>query len=237
MTQHLRILYQDDWLVAVDKPCGMMVHRSRLSEDDTFVLQTLRDQIGRRVYPAHRLDRPTSGVLLFTLDPDTARALGATFTARQVVKRYLAVVRGYTAEHGVIDYPLSGESADGALQAAVSRYRRLAITELPVSVDRYPTSRYSLVEVEPETGRMHQIRRHFAHISHPLIGDTTHGQGRHNRLFRERFDSHRLLLHAWRMELAHPVTGKPLDIVAPPDDGFSRVLQALGWQLDALGIA
>ncbi|MCW8904143.1 pseudouridine synthase, partial [Sedimenticola sp.] len=162
----LTILYRDEHYIAVDKPAGLLVHRTRISEDTRFVLQTLRDQIGRRVYPVHRLDRPTSGVLVFGLDSDAARRLVQLFEQRQVRKRYLAVVRGYTAESDVIDYPLR-EEGHKAPQAAVTGYRRLATVELPIAVGRYASARYSLLEVRPETGRMHQIRKHMKHIFHP----------------------------------------------------------------------
>jgi tRNA pseudouridine65 synthase len=229
----LSVLYRDAHLVAVDKPPGLLVHRTRIAEADTFVLQRLRDQLGQRVYPAHRLDRPTSGVLAFGLNADAARRLSAQFEARQVAKHYLAVVRGWPAAAGHIDHPLDDPDADTQaqqqLRAARTAYRRLATVELPVAVGRYPTSRYALVLVTPHTGRRHQIRRHFAHIRHPLVGDTTHGEGRHNRFFRLQFGLHRLLLHAWQLDFTHPYPAAPLRIQAPPDLDWQRLLATLGW--------
>lgn len=224
----LTLLYRDAHYIAVDKPAGLLVHRTRISEDNRFLLQQLRDQIGRRVYPVHRLDRPTSGVLVFGLDSEAARRLVQQFEQRQVQKRYLAVVRGYAAESALIDYPLR-EEAHKAPQPAVTRYRRLATVELPVAVGRYATARYSLLEVRPETGRMHQIRKHMKHIFHPVVGDTTHGDGRHNRLFRERFGVYRLLLMATELGFVHPYSGAALTISAQPDPQLAELFERLGF--------
>lgn len=226
----LDILYRDRHLIAVDKPPGLLVHRTRIADTDDFVLQRLRRQIGRRVYTAHRLDRPTSGVLVLGLDPDAGRRLSMLFEARQVRKRYLAIVRGYTEEHGEIDDGLQN-GPHLPVREAVTRYRRVARVELPFAVGRYPTSRYSLLEVEPLSGRYHQIRRHFHHIHHPLIGDTTHGEGRHNRFFRQHFGINRLLLHARSLSFAHPYTGHAISIDATPDQQWQSLLHALGWAL------
>ena len=233
----LEVLYRDEHLVAVAKPSGLLVHRSAIDAHAIdFAVQRLRDQLGRPVYPAHRLDKATSGVLLFALSPGVHRLLAAAFEARSVAKRYLGIVRGWPAEAGTIEHALA-EIADprtvpaGAPgRPACSLFRRLAATELPVCVDRYPHSRYALLELEPLTGRRHQLRRHLRHIGHPLIGDTTYGQGRHNRLFRERFDCHRLLLAAVELALSHPVSGAALSIVAPLAPDFGTVVAALGWE-------
>ena len=223
----LQLIYQDRHYVAVDKPAGMLVHRTRISEDRRFVLQTLRDQLGCRVYPVHRLDRPTSGVLMFGLDTDAARRLVALFQNRRVEKRYLAVVRGYVDEFQRIDYPLLSEG--GVRQPAVTGFRRRAMVELPIPVGRYASARYSLIELRPETGRMHQIRRHMKHLFHPVIGDTTHGDGRHNRLFRDEFSIHRLLLMATGLRFEHPYSGVPVEIQLPPDNEVQRLFGRLGW--------
>lgn len=235
----LDILYQDAHLVAVNKPAGMLLHRSALDRRETrFLVQCLRDQIGRRVYPVHRLDKPTSGVVVFGLEPETARLLSQAFGAGEVTKTYLAVVRGFTDGHGRIDYPLVEEldrmtdqlaRQDKPAQPAVTDYRCLARAELPYPVGRYPSARYSLLEVFPRSGRKHQIRRHMKHIFHPLIGDTTHGDGRHNRFFRERFGCRRLLLAAVALGLHHPFSGESLAFEASLDADFRRVLEALGW--------
>ena len=238
--EKLEIIFQDDLLVAVNKPAALLVHPSLIDKRETrCAMKLLRDQLGRWVYPLHRLDKPTSGVLLFALDPQTARNLGEDFERQRVHKRYLAVVRGYTEMEGRIDYPLREQydkmtdrltRRNKEAQPAVTDYRRLATVELPYAVDRYPSSRYSLLTVQPRTGRRHQIRRHFKHISHPLVGDTTHGKSRHNRLFRERFGSGRLLLTAVEMEFDHPSDGQPRRLVAPLDGTFTAVLGQLGWE-------
>lgn len=233
----LEILYRDEHLVAINKPSGLLVHRSLIDRHETrFAIQLTRDQIGQKVYPVHRLDKPTSGVLLFALDSTTARLLTEQFTAGQVQKTYLAVVRGRIPEQGVIDHPLTEEldkltdaQADQhkPAQPAVSHYRRLMNFELPYAVDRYPTSRYSLVELCPKTGRKHQLRRHLKHISHHLIGDTTHGNGKHNRFFREQFACQRLLLHAASLECLHPHSQTALKLDASPPEDFAQVVRLL----------
>lgn len=229
MAEPLRVLFRDDQTIAVDKPAGMLVHRSWIaSGEETFLLQTLRDQIGQRVYPIHRLDRPTSGVILFALTSEAARQMCDVFERRTVKKEYLAIVRGFTDEQGRIDYPLQEEPHKPA-QSAITDYERLATVELPLPVGRYNTARYSLVKVVPQTGRMRQIRKHFHHIFHPLIGDTSHGEGRHNRLFRERFDCHRLLLHAQRLTLPLPQHDEPLTIEAPLPKEFIHLFDTFGW--------
>lgn len=226
------ILLHDEWLCAVNKPTGIMVHRTGISTDREFVMQNLRDQLGQRVWPVHRLDRATSGILLFALDPATAKALGQAFMTRRVDKRYLAVVRGWTDEQGSIDHPLARHRA-AAPRAATTRYQRLATCELPIPVGGFETARYSLLEASPETGRRHQIRRHFKHISHHLIGDTTYGDGRHNRLFRQHLNCHRMLLHASGLELDHPHDGHRLRLTAPLDGEFARVAKEVFGYGDA----
>lgn len=239
----LEIVYRDDRLVVIHKPAGLLVHRSELDRHETrFAVQLLRDQIGQHVWPAHRLDRGTSGLLVFALDADTAGRLGAQFEAQTVDKRYLAVVRGHPPESGLIDHPLSrqrdaaewvGTHTRSEPQPARTAYRRLATVELPFAVDRYPTSRYALLEVAPETGRKHQIRRHLKHIAHPIIGDATYGKGLHNRMFAAHVGSARLLLACTELWLDHPHSGARLHLHAPPAADFMAVIDALGWR-DAL---
>lgn len=235
----LPILYLDDALVAVDKPAGLLVHRTALDRHETrFALQTVRDQLGRSVYPVHRLDRPTAGVLLFALSSDVARKLATNW--ERVEKTYLAVVRGWPEfDELTLDYPLREEldaiadaraRVDKAPQPAVTIVRRLATCELPFAVDRYPTTRYALVEAKPLTGRKHQVRRHLRHLGHPIIGDVTHGSGKHNRFFSEHMGARRLHLACTRLEFAHPETGRVIDVRAPLDASFRAVLTRLGWE-------
>jgi len=234
------ILYRDDYLIAVNKPSGLLVHRSRIDRQaQHYALQLLRDRIGQRVYPLHRLDKPTSGVLLFALDPDSARRMMPLFSDGRISKHYLAIVRGYTAERDTIDYPLreeldkmtdAGVNPDKPAQTAITRFTRLATVELPIAVGRYTTTRYSLLSVMPQTGRKHQIRRHMKHIFHPVIGDTTHGDGRHNRFFRQQLACRRLLLAAIETVFEHPLTRTQICIRAPLDSEFSTVIDSLGWR-------
>ena len=214
----LPVLYRDERLLAVDKPAGLAVHRGT-ARDRTFALQIVRDQVGRHVHAVHRLDRATSGVLLFALDFEAARRMQERFEAGAVAKRYLALVRGIPPEEGVIDHPIPRD-VDGPRVPAVTEFRRLAVFE-----------RYALVEARPRTGRRHQIRRHFKHLSHPLIGDVRYGKGEHNRLFRERFGLHRLALHALELSFEAPEwleTGETLRIVAPLPEDLAGPLRAMG---------
>jgi len=234
----LEILFQDQWLVAINKPAGLLVHRSKIDRFETrFAMQMLRDQIGMHVFTVHRLDKPTSGVLLFALNPETARKMGDAFAARETEKNYLAVVRGYSDEQGLIDYALKEEhdkktdglaKLDKEAQEAVTEYRRLATTELPYPVGRYQTARYSLLSLKPKTGRKHQLRRHMKHIFHPIVGDTSHGDGKQNQFFRDQLGCHRLLLHAGQLSFRHPETGEYLQIQAALDERFSAVLESMG---------
>lgn len=225
----LNTLYRDDALIAIDKPSGLLVHRSRISRDHIAAVQLLRDQIGRFVYPVHRLDRPTSGVLVFALDPETASLLKSLWDEGKVTKTYLAVVRGWTEPQGLVDWALRADEGDVAKEARTS-YRRLATGELlDTPVSPHLSARCSLIEAVPHTGRMHQIRKHMKHLSHPVIGDTTHGDKRYNQIFEDRFEVRRLLLFAQTLALPHPHTGAPLNIRAELPAVFRRVYNAFGW--------
>ena len=235
----LEILYQDDVLVAVNKPAGMLVHRSWLDRHETqFVMQTLRDQIWQLVYPIHRLDRPTSGVLLFALNSEIANLLCLQFEQKQTEKQYLAVVRGYVTGHGEIDYPLKIQldkiadkfsQQDKAPQSAVTFYEGLQTVEMPYDVGRYATSRYSLVRLVPKTGRKHQLRRHMKHISHPILGDTQYGDLHQNRALTEHTGCSRLMLHAEKLTFVHPMTQLPITIQAGLDAQWRNLMQTFQW--------
>lgn len=216
MTKNLDLLWRDEHLVAVHKPSGISVHRG-WDRQGPFALQLTRDQTGRRVYPVHRLDRPTSGVLLFAFSGEVAAAVQEQLKAGEVVKRYLALVRGIPGERGTVDHPLTRSGQAKEKVPAVTDYCRLGIFR-----------RYSLLLARPRTGRLHQIRRHMKHISCPLIGDVRYGKGEHNRWFREHFGLHRLALHALSLELRHPFTGEPLRPWAPPDADLEEPLSAMG---------
>lgn len=224
----MEIIYQDEYLVAINKPHGLLVHPSPIARDaEQFAMQLLRDELGRYVFPVHRLDRKTGGVLLFALDPKTQREVQEQFAERKVEKEYWAIVRGYTDDSGEIDYPLRKEN--GTWQEAFTAYETMARAELPVPFGKHATVRYSLVKLEPETGRMHQIRKHMAHILHPIIGDRPHGCNKQNRLFKERWGMTTMLLHARALDITHPVTGASLKFVATIQAEFERMAAMMGW--------
>ncbi|QPF72997.1 pseudouridine synthase [Roseateles sp. DAIF2] len=233
----LKVLYADEHLVAIDKPAGLLVHRSQLdAQEEVFALQLLRDQLGRPVWPAHRLDKGTSGLLLFALSAEVASALGQAFESGAMRKRYLALVRGWTAEpEGLIDHALARDperpSAGQQLLPARTSWTRLARVEWPLASDaRFPTTRGALLECRPESGRRHQIRRHLKHIAHPIIGDATHGKGALNRALAAHLGRQRLWLHGLELALSHPVSGAALRLTAPLGPEW-QALRSLGdWQ-------
>jgi tRNA pseudouridine65 synthase len=230
----IEIIYQDDDLVAVNKPSGIKVHRGVYDgRRERFVLQLVRDQVGQHLFPVHRLDRPTSGVLVFALNPGAARSLAKSFARRQVQKTYLAVVRGFIAESGAVDTPLrrsdTGEEGDKDPQQAITRYLRLDTAELPVAVGRYATGRYSLVKVMPATGRTHQIRRHMSHLRHPIINDRQYGDNKHNRFFSEELGCRRLLLAATELRFPHPRSREETCLTARLEADFCRIVKRMDW--------
>lgn len=236
----LEILYQDQYLIAINKPAGMLVHRSWLDKHETvFAMQTLRDQIGQHVFPIHRLDRPTSGVLLFALDSNTARMMSEQFEQHQIQKSYLAVVRGYLLGEGRIDYPLKVVqdkiadkfSGDKAPQEAITDYQSLATVEMPYPAGKFSTARYSLVQLFPQTGRKHQLRRHLKHLFHPIIGDTNYGDLHQNRAFTANTGCDRLFLHSNQLQFTHPHTLQKIVIDAPLDPQWQQLFAQFGWEL------
>jgi len=227
----LPVLYEDPWLAVVDKPAGLMVHDSALAADETdFAADRLRGQFDRSIYLIHRLDRATSGCLLLAFDRDTASALGKAVMAQRLDKRYLAVCRGWPEAEFTVDHPLDGGPGKPQKKPATTRFRRLATGELEEPSAGFPTSRYALLECEPLTGRFRQIRRHLKHASHHMVGDTSHGDGRHNRAFRMR-GVHRMLLHAWMLGFPHPQSGATVQVRSPPSGEFVKAMQLFGWRL------
>ena len=232
---HLPILYQDNYLVAIHKPPGLLVHKSPIAPHETvYAMQLLRDQIGQWVYPLHRLDRPTSGVLLFGLSPEVARLMGQQFEEHRIQKTYWAIVRGYIDESGIIDHPIKPTAdftrdkariAKKDAQDAITEFTRLGQLEVPYCVDQFPSSRYSLVKLSPQTGRKHQLRKHLKHLSHPIIGDPKYGKSKHNRFFNTHFNCHRLLLAATELRFIHPITEEAATVHAPVDGIFSTLSQ------------
>ena len=238
----LEILYQDEYLVAINKPSGLLVHKSMIDRHEIyFAMRILRDQIEQWVYPIHRLDKPTSGVLLFTLDSDTAKIMSEQFKAHTIQKTYIAVVRGYVPDNGMIEHALT-EKLDKIAdkdaskvkepQEAITAFKKLDEVELDFAVGRYDKTRYSLVELKPKTGRKHQLRRHMKHINHHMLGDTKYGRGEHNKLIRKEFDCHRLLLHAISLEVKHPYSNESLIIKASLDETFKSIFNTFEWKFE-----
>ena len=224
----LTLLYQSTDLVAINKPHGLLVHRSPIASDASeFAVQLLRDQLGQRVYPVHRLDRKTGGVLLFALTESMNSAMQTLFAEGGIGKTYLAIVRGFTTDEQTIDYRLRRDDHTDVFQEAVTYLKTLQRTEVPLPFGKHATSRYSLVELTPTTGRMHQLRKHMAHILHPIIGDRPHGCNKQNKLFKEHFEMNTMLLHAQRVEFTHPVTLERITITAPFQDEFDRMMREL----------
>lgn len=225
------VLFEDEWLVIINKPPAILVHRTRLSEDKVFVLQLLRDQLGgTHLFPAHRLDRATSGVLVFGKTAEAASWLGERLMGFEWEKKYLAVVRGFMKEEsGTIDYPLTDpETGKHEPQPAITHYRVLQQCEQPWPIGlRYPSARFSLLEVMPETGRRQQIRKHLAHLRHPIINDTRHGDVKFNKWFSFNNLPGRIMLHASRLTLPHPERLEPLTIEAPVDKDFQFIMDQI----------
>lgn len=238
----LEIIYQDEYLVVINKPTGLLVHKSMIDRHEIyFAMKMLRDQIGSWVYPVHRLDKPTSGVLLFALDSHTAKLMSEQFASHVIEKTYIAVGRGYVDDEGVIDHALREKldkisdkdaSRYKEPQEAVTAYRCLAKVELHVKVGRYDTTRYSLVELKPRTGRKHQLRRHMKHINHHLLGDTKYGRGEHNKFIRDAYSMNRLLLHALSLKIKHPYRDELMIFKADFDDTFKMIFNEFGWKVD-----
>ena len=216
--------------MAINKPNGLLVHKSPIAADaDVFAVQLLRDQLGQKVYPVHRLDRKTSGVLLFALDEEMNSLMQQQFQEGEVKKTYHAIVRGFTPDEGEIDYPLKRD--DGVVQEAFTSFKTMGRSEVPFQIGKHPTSRYSLVELTPTTGRMHQLRKHMAHIFHPIIGDRPHGCNKQNRFFKNELGVDEMMLHAVSIEFVHPATGQTISVKAPYRPAFEELLEVLKFIL------
>lgn len=238
---NLEILYHDEHLVAINKPSGLLVHKSIIDKHEIYyAMMMTRDQIGKFIYPIHRLDKPTSGVLLFSLSKECATLMSKQFEEHSIIKTYLAIVRGYTELEGIIEHPLDEKldkiadkkaRSKKEAQEAITQYKRVATVELDHSIGKYEKTRYSLLKVTPKTGRKHQIRRHMKHISHHLLGDTKYGRGEQNKYIREAFNCQRMLLHAHSLEITHPFTQKRLKIVAGLDKTFTSLFKQFDWSI------
>lgn len=228
----LPVLYVDAHIAVVNKPAGVMAHDSKLARGETdFVADRLRVQFGKPIFLIHRLDRATSGCLLVAFDRESASTLGKVLMSREVEKDYLAVCRGWPEPDFTVDHAIDGGPGKPEKKPALTRFVRLATGELPLPSGEFETSRYALLRCQPETGRFRQIRRHLKHAFHHLIGDTSHGDGRHNRHFRMQ-GVHRMLLHAVRLSFPHPMTGERIEAVAPLDAEFRKAFALFGWEED-----
>lgn len=237
----MEIIYQDTDIVAINKPEGLLVHRSELDKNENiFAVQSLRDAIEAHVFPIHRLDKPTSGVLLFSKSSEMASVLNQQFQEHTIVKKYMAMVRGFTDESGHITKPLRkiidkyGEPIrkSDEEQECETFYKTLSTIELPISIDKYPTSRYSLLELTPVTGRRHQLRRHMKHISHPIIGDPKYGKSNHNNYIAEVYGTNRLMLCSTMLSFHHPRSGKKITLTAKPTESFSKIFTLFDFNYD-----
>ena len=228
----LEILYQDEYIIAINKPSGLLVHKSFYARDaKIFAIQELRNQIGgQHVYPIHRLDRKTSGVLLFALDKEALKIMNDRFATREVEKKYLAILRGWSPDELTIDYDLTND--DGVKQNAITYFRRLQKAEIELEFNNHPTSRYSLVEAIPETGRMHQLRKHFKHILHPILGSRPHGCNKQNKLWLENFELKGMMLHAHQLVFNHPITNEQIILNATINEEFEKVADILGLDIN-----
>ncbi|MDG4812124.1 pseudouridine synthase [Hydrogenovibrio sp. 3SP14C1] len=238
-----KVLYQDDVLVAIHKPAGLLVHRSPIDRHETqFAVQMTRDQINQKVYPLHRLDKATSGLLLFALDPETARLMGKQFETHSIQKNYLAICRGWTPEYGEINHALKHKldkladrhtQTNKPPQEAITDFERLATTEVMQKIGKYESQRYSLLNLMPKTGRKHQLRRHLNHISYPIIGDVKYGDRHHNHFFNTWLKQHRLYLAATGLTFNHPQTDQRITLNAPLEASYQIAIQNLSWEKEA----
>ena len=227
----LEILYQDEYIIAINKPSGLLVHKSFYARDaKVFAIQELRNQIGgQHVYPIHRLDRKTSGVLLFALDKEALKIMNDRFATREVEKKYLAILRGWSPDELTIDYDLTND--DGVKQNAITYFHRLQKAEIELEFNNHPTSRYCLVEAIPETGRMHQLRKHFKHILHPILGSRPHGCNKQNKLWLENFELKGMMLLAHQLVFNHPITNERITLNATINEEFEKVGEILSLDL------
>lgn len=220
----LEIIFENEVFIAINKPHGLLVHPSKIARDATeFAMQILRDQVGYKVYPCHRLDRKTSGLLLFAKSKEMDAPMQRLFQERAISKTYIAIVRGFTDAMGTIDHALKNSNKT---QEASTDYRTIQRFEINEAIHLFQTSRYSLVELKPKTGRFHQLRRHMAHIRHPILGDRPHGCNKHNKLWKEKYTMDSMMLHAQKLEFIDPL-GAPISLTAKHSSEFERVWQIL----------
>lgn len=229
----LEIIYRDQYLIAINKPHGLLVHRSPIASDvQEFALQLLRDQIQQKVFPVHRLDRKTSGILVFALSSEVVSHIQSIMTHEDTQKTYLAIVRGYFPDKLIVNHPLTNDR--GKTQEAITKFSNIEHSEIKVPFGKFQTSRYSIIKAKPLTGRMHQIRKHLNHLRHPIIGDRPHGCNKQNKLFKERWNMTTMLLHAAELEMIHPFTNEKLHLKAKPFTSFKNMLATLQFTTEEI---
>jgi tRNA pseudouridine65 synthase len=224
----MKILWQDDAIIAVEKPAGMLVHPTDLTGRETTCVDVVSEIAGCRVMPIHRLDRKVAGVLLFAKSSAVARVLGSQFQNREVEKHYVALVRGWTEESFEVDHEVPSIRGHCKRQATTV-FKQLAKTEIAASISKYDTARFSLVSAQPLTGRYHQIRRHLKHVHHPIIGDTVYGRGEYNQFFRRHFDYEGMFLVAVGLKFCHPLSAERVHITCELNADLSQLIHRLGF--------
>ena len=235
MTDILPIVYRDDDYLAINKPAGLLVHRTPLARDATeFAVDMLQEQIDQKVYSLHRIDRKTSGVLLFGLHRPIAQASQELFAQQRIKKRYLAIVRGRFPAAMIHERELKDDN--GHLKSAVTEFSCISQCQMDIATAKFPTSRYSLIEAKPRTGRFHQIRRHLNRLNHPILADRPHGCSEQNRLMLKHFQLNQMMLHAIEMKFIHPLTNVPIEITAELPSEFIRMMKELNLSISDNGI-
>ncbi len=224
----LDVIHEDDQIVVINKPNNLAIHRSKLVRNTKeFAVDIIRKQTDRILNPVHRLDRKTSGIMVFSDCQDTLNALRVQFEDRLIQKTYLAIVRGYIDDEGIVEKPLLNDK--GQLQEAITNYECLEKTELNIPLGPHPTSRYSLVRLYPKTGRQHQLRKHLNHLRHPIIGDRPHGCNKQNRFFKQNWGIENMMLHAREISFEHPATKKKMTLRAPLSSSFMHCTETLNF--------
>ena len=228
----LEIIFEDVYLLCVNKPNNMLVHHayhSRNVADETSLLRLILDKTGLKVYPIHRLDRKTSGIILLTKETTYVSKFQELFTNNEIHKTYYGVLRGHSPSSKIIDSPVKGRDSN-VHKEALTHLKTLEQITLDIPVKPYDTSRYSLVELSPKTGRMHQLRVHTNKISHPLIGDTKYGDKNHDIMFDENFGCKNLFLHAGKLEFIHPFSLEKLILKATFPKDWIGLFQKFSWR-------
>ncbi|WP_299104587.1 pseudouridine synthase [uncultured Tenacibaculum sp.] len=230
---NLEIIYEDDFIIGVSKPNNMLVHHSDYSKnvsEEASLIQLLYSQIGHKLYPLHRLDRKTSGIILLSKAPEFVAEFQQLFYNSKIEKIYYGLVRGYSPQELLINTPVKGRDSNVYKDAETHLETKESI-EINIPVTPYNTARYSIVKLTPKTGRLHQLRIHMNKISFPLIGDPKYGDNNHNHMFKEKFDCNNLFLHAYSLEFTHPYTNKQVILKTPFPNHWIKIKEAFKWDI------